>query len=295
MMSYLNNLFGNKKDKANANDSAATVMLAPVQVTPDLILPKALANHFDQIKKSARQTVVIKAIPEDHPSLYQSKFGHYPCVPKGFDYPKDKEGNYLYPLAQINLSEVPRLESFPSSGYLQFYIAADEMYGLSFEKDTPSDFKVLFFEEAELRTPEEDMSFLDAVLKNEYSPVERPHSLKFELKTEYVGLGDSQGGSKTGFDLDEVLEEHPQIKNEIETAAFEHFSPVGHKLGGYAYFTQWDPREGEDPEKDYMLLFQMDSDEYIMWGDVGVGNFFIAASDWADKNFSRVLYNWDCH
>jgi uncharacterized protein YwqG len=295
MMSFLNSLFGNKKDKAIPDNSLTAAMLTPVQVTPDLILPKALADHFDQIKKSARQTVVIKAKPENHLSLYQSKFGHYPCIPKGFNYPKDGKGNYLYPLAQINLREIPHLENFPSSGYLQFYIAADDVYGLSFDENIPSDFKVLFFEEAELQTPEEDLSFLDEVLKNEYLPVEQPHALQFELKTEYVGLGDINGGNQAGFNLDEVLELYPSIKEEVETAAFEHFSPTGHKLGGYAYFTQWDPRDEKDPEKDYMLLFQMDSDDHIMWGDVGVGNFFIAPSDLVNKNFSRVLYNWDCH
>ena len=43
------------------------------------------------------------------------------------------------------------------------------------------------------------------------------------------------------------------------------------------------------------LLFQLDSqDKYIMWGDSGVGNFFIPKKSLLEKDFTNVLYNWDC-
>jgi len=44
------------------------------------------------------------------------------------------------------------------------------------------------------------------------------------------------------------------------------------------------------------LLLQLDSDDSIdlMWGDSGVGNFFIKDEDLKNLNFSNVLYNWDC-
>ena len=32
-----------------------------------------------------------------------------------------------------------------------------------------------------------------------------------------------------------------------------------------------------------------------MWGDCGVGNFFINAEDLKRLDFSNVLYNWDCY
>ena len=43
------------------------------------------------------------------------------------------------------------------------------------------------------------------------------------------------------------------------------------------------------------LLLQLDSDDQMMWGDVGVGGFFIAPEDLAKADFSRVMYTWDCH
>lgn len=295
MKSFLNRLFVNKVDNPSAEQATKNVLLEPVSVSPSLKLPKVLADHMDQIEATKRETIAIKATPNENLSLRQSKFGHYPCVPKDFEYPKDRQGNFLYPLAQINFSEVPHLEHFPSSGYLQFYIAADDTYGFSFEKDVPSEFKVIFFEEAELGDPREDMGFLDEVLKGDYSPVYKPHSLAFKFKTEYVGMGDVNGGSEAGFKMDNIIADHPQLRREIEDAVFGNFSPVGHKLGGYAYFTQWDPRDEESETRDYTLLFQMDSDDHIMWGDVGVGNFFIDPVDLSNKDFSKILYNWDCH
>lgn len=295
MKSFFKRLLGNNGINTREDQTAKKVLLEPIQISPSLTLPKVLADHMDQIETTQRQTIAIKATPAENLSLRQSKFGHYPCVPKDFDYPKDRLGNFLYPLAQINFSEVPHLDHFPASGYLQFYIAADDMYGLSFEKDIPSDFRVIFFEDAELENPNEDMGFLDEVLKGNSSPVDKPHSLKFELKTEYVGMGDVKGGSKAGFNMDDIIAAHPALRREIEDAVFRNFSPIGHKIGGYAYFTQWDPREEDDEKSNYLLLFQMDSDDHILWGDVGVGNFFIDPVDLQNKNFSKILYTWDCH
>jgi uncharacterized protein YwqG len=33
----------------------------------------------------------------------------------------------------------------------------------------------------------------------------------------------------------------------------------------------------------------------ILWGDTGVGNFFIDESALRQLDFSKVLYNWDCY
>lgn len=65
-----------------------------------------------------------------------------------------------------------------------------------------------------------------------------------------------------------------------------------HKLGGYPFFTQEEPREDD---KFDILLFQLNSEAGIMWGDMGIGNFFINSDDLRKKNFDNVLYNWDCY
>ncbi len=80
------------------------------------------------------------------------------------------------------------------------------------------------------------------------------------------------------------------------------FSEEGHRLGGYPFFTQTDFREWGSPFEQYRLLFQLDSDGAgdndlgfeVLWGDAGVGNFFIHPDDLKQRDFSRVAYNWDC-
>jgi uncharacterized protein YwqG len=47
-------------------------------------------------------------------------------------------------------------------------------------------------------------------------------------------------------------------------------------------------------------LFQLDSaghgnDVDILWGDSGVGAFFINAEDLAGGHFERSWFNWDCY
>ena len=72
----------------------------------------------------------------------------------------------------------------------------------------------------------------------------------------------------------------------------------GHQIGGYPDFTQNDPREEHDELKDYILLFQLQSEWEdgieIIWGDLGVGGFFIHPDDLAKLDFSKVAYSWDC-
>ena len=77
--------------------------------------------------------------------------------------------------------------------------------------------------------------------------------------------------------------------------AYNHISDAaGHRIGGYAEFTQEDPRSTDDPME---LLFQLDTDSKIgcRWGDMGVANFFIRPEDLQRRDFSRIFFNWDCY
>lgn len=62
------------------------------------------------------------------------------------------------------------------------------------------------------------------------------------------------------------------------------------------YFTQEDPRAADD---DDVLLFQLDSEGHgdevdIMWGDSGIGMFFIRPADLRARRFERAWFYWDC-
>lgn len=296
-MGFFNNLFGKKKQPETAATPKASteIDLELIEVFPGLTLPKVLAAYKDEIAKTKETFVSIKASPTTDLSLEESKFGYYPYMPLNAEYPKDKEGKYMYPLAQINCKDIPALNGFPTSGYLQFYISGfDDMMGVDFDDfQAQTNFRVLFFEEADIIEYKADFSFLDEVMASDMLPVYKPHGLTFELKEEYLGIQDARYLASEN-SIVKYIEQYPDYEDELYEPIYDNYGNNGHKIGGYASFTQEDPRLYNEELKDYILLLQIDTDDEIMWGDSGVGNFFIHKNDLANKDFSKVMFTWDC-
>jgi len=213
----------------------------------------------------------------------QSKFLGKPYLPIGTDYPKDKAGKPLILWAQLNFLEIPHLENYPENGILQFFVSADDWYGME-------EHKILFHENIDFQ-PKTDFSFLTEDLYKD-CPIWCEHCLSFDKKEEYGGTEDFRFdylfNGKDAWDFDKTLNKTQQKEFE---ALFYH---TGHKIGGYSYFTQQDPRDfGQENENDISLL-QIDSTNEIMFGDVGVANFFINKNDLKNKNFDKVWFYWDC-
>ncbi len=254
----------------------------------DVELPESLIAFKKNIVASIKPFIAITARLENNLKLWQSKFAGLPYFPKTATYPIDSKGQAMFLLAQINFAELPKLENFPESGILQFYISSnDDVYGMCFEDQTKQDnFRVIYFpniieDENQLIT---DFSF---VTKYDYLPLEDACALSFQLKSAPLSTGDYQ------FNTD-ILNDNDEF--DIEEEYDKLFPAEGHKIGGYPYFTQSDPREYQEGYAACILLFQMDTDDKngIMWGDCGVANFFIFTQDLKKKDFSKVLYNWDC-
>ena len=106
---------------------------------------------------------------------------------------------------------------------------------------------------------------------------------------EPVTRGDSHASAVLGLDVQDYNDKAAVIIAE----ALSSISIEGHKLGGYPNFTQADPREDG---QDHVLLVQFDSDTRLglMWGDVGIANFFIRPAELKARDFSRAAFNWDC-
>ena len=66
----------------------------------------------------------------------------------------------------------------------------------------------------------------------------------------------------------------PEISDEEydDLDIYDNYSGEGNKMLGYPFFTQEDPR-GKDSPYDILLL-QIDTSEFVIWGDGGVCNFF---------------------
>ncbi len=104
-----------------------------LKLFPAWCCPALLPNHWPELSQTRAPYIQIKAKPAAGLTPGQSKFGSFPLLPLNYQYPKDQNGNYMFPLAQINFRELPPLPGYPRTGYLQFYIAADETYGYRFD------------------------------------------------------------------------------------------------------------------------------------------------------------------
>ena len=246
--------------------------------------PDFLKEFENDLLKYKYEYIKIGANPikkEETLGLTESKFLGKPYFPLSFNYPKDKAGNPMILLAQINFSETPKLNNYPEKGILQFYISGNNWYD--------NEAKVIYHETIE--ESQTNFDFLKDELYSE-SPVNYEHSLTFSKQEEFGGSEDFRFDySFNGLDYWEFEDSlNASQKEEIE----KFFYNIGHKIGGYAYFTQSDPRDYDEKSKNDVLLLQIDTDEEIMFGDSGVCNFFINEEDLKNKKFENAYFNWDC-
>ena len=119
-------------------------------------------------------------------------------------------------------------------------------------------------------------------------------NIKWELSRAAEGLGLTLPNP---ISLDQIINQDDEYINWVESNAGTHL--LGHPL-----FVQEDPRTNDTLYD--VLLFQSDSyygpithpsssqTRYVLWGDAGIGSFFIRHEDLKEKRFDRVYYTWDC-
>lgn len=268
-------------------------------------------------KRTEKDAYALTLNKERQPGIFDSKFGGVPYWDKSKEYPVDGDGKKMMLLAQINFEQmferVERDELLPKKGILQFFIALDEVYGMEFEEqDEQKSFRVVYHENVDCHVTREEVEAMDIPLstspeEEEYSPIWVEAAL--EIRRTKVYMGDSDYRFEKLFQdiVSERLGEECQgqslyqlLDDEAYDNMVEELGNENHWLLGYPYFTQSDPREYEEKYRYYdTLLFQMDSDygeeeDDILWGDAGVANFFMNREDLKNRNFDKVLYNWDC-
>ena len=274
---------------------------------------------LDILEKNKKPMIKI-SLSDDKPTLFQSKFGGVPYLPKDVEAPKDKANRQLTLLAQINIEELPKNNIYPmKEGMLQFWILHDDVLGLDYDTHLGNGFKVVYYKEIDKSVTEEEVLEKYKPYKDEdsYFPVEGEFSLSFKLTDGYCTASDDRFsklfvkeienfekekgeeykeifekyrknnlGYNICYDFYEIFEEDKNLNDKLFGA--------GHKIGGYPDYTQNDIRD----EEYEILLLQIDSEETekneIIWGDCGIANFFIREKDLKELNFDRAIYNWDC-
>lgn len=295
--------------KIGTDDGADAAGIVYVKDNKLVIPREKLDVLIESIKKdTARKVINIETEEKADVGLTDSKFGGYPYWPSNMEYPVNSEGDKLILLAQINLSDISDAR-LPEIGLLQFFISCDDINGLDDEKG----YKVIYHKNIDPSVTEASVKELgiraasDLDHKNdEYMPLSKSYSLTFSEDTDSIG---SSCNTFESVVADKLRSLYNIDMNEVEIDGYyklygflnaddsdylsEAFSNAGHKMFGYPFFTQEDPRSNGEND---ILLFQMDSDyKEIMWGDSGVGGFFISEENLKNKDFDKVVYNWDCY
>lgn len=71
-------------------------------------------------------------------------------------------------------------------------------------------------------------------------------------------------------------------------------APAVHHVGGHPVFTQSDFREPGRFDDYGRTLLRLTSDRNIIWGDCGEAAFMIRRRDLLMRDFSTVIFHWDC-
>lgn len=257
-------------------------------------------------------------------TVFDSKLGGAPYFPKGMEYPVvregEKAGKPLYLLAQLNFESLPHIDGFPEKGILQFFAGCendDFCYGIDFDNyQNQNEFRVIYHSDIIA----DESKLVSAAKLPQFGEYYLPFKGEFLLEPECEEQS-CVNPDIDGFD-EEVVKAYNKLfggnivsvygserKNEIGLRTVDEslydalydvdYNCTGCRIGGYPFFTQGDPRpQSAEYERCDVLLFQLDSegdgDYEIMWGDCGVGNFFISYEDLRNLDFSKVLYTWDC-
>ncbi len=251
------------------------------------------------------------------PSLTDSKFGGLPYWDMEKEYPTDSKGERMMLLAQINFSDLCAFDTeLPKEGMLQFFITVDDdVFGMDFDDPvSQKDFRVVFHDTVRQDVTEEQVQALDIVRAEEVddygTPIFRQAALSFRAGIDSMSSDIEDFPTVfvqavkavTGEEIDEEnWYEYFGEDTDDDNYLSEELSGLGHKMLGYPGFIQFDPREDKEDRKYYdTLLLQIDSDmgedgeDYVLWGDCGVANLFINKEALIKRDFSNILYNWDC-
>jgi len=220
-----------------------------------------------------------------------TKFGGLPDLPLGYQWP-EHGGMPLPFVAQINLSDLVSYDVaqiLPTIGRLLFFFDLDAFFATM--RHDPTTWRVLYD-----TCP---VSALQRVTLPDSIPMERQyHSCAVLYSTEQTlpdySQYDSSALQRLGLsqhltDEEEMAYYTVQAQLADRTEARKHI-PL-HRLLGHPDSVQWDMHgELEGNASDWLLLFQMDSDDVpdTEWGDTGRIYYWIRARDLASGDFSRT-------
>lgn len=252
-------------------------------------LKKELVRLYKERTRKECSKIIVE---DEQPEILDNKIYGTPYLPVGVEYPKDSSGENMPLLLQVNLNDV-NLDCMPNKGILEIFISQNldkletkvlcfdegQEYQTEFPKFDLS-FDNFFFEEPIKISLEK--TFTDMPITN-YNAVD----IIFDIMKELTG---EEFDSLT--DVEEYFEE--DYIGDIFVDDIEY--PFGN-IGGYADFTQYDPRDYEEEMANLdACLFKIDSNldnDRISIIDSGIIFGFISSEDLKNGKFENTVIDYD--
>lgn len=301
--------------KAQAVRAKAVPAQQPLPTVGYGELPPELAPFAAAIARSRLAYTSLKVRTADDLAPWNSKLGGSAYLLKGQPYPAGPDGVPLALLAQLNFAEMPPLAGYPAKGLLQFFIAGGEstahVYGMPMDEAKPYDaqrffgslqqqrwFRVIY--SPQVVQDRDQLQGTPVPSRAMMLPITGTTALGFTSQSEPVSLFDYRFERFLGKPRATFFEQFGANETAVENnyIAFS-AKPLVAKVGGYSSPTQKDPRSIR-PGEDWLVLLELHGAEQekgfsMMWGDAGMGAFYIRRDDLEKRDFSTVLYYWDNH
>ncbi|MEH6662505.1 MAG: YwqG family protein [Parasphingorhabdus sp.] len=206
-------------------------------------------------------------------------------------WPISKNGKPMIFLTQINFSEMPKLPDYPETGLLQIFVDDGDSFGLDYDDYLANGKKIIWHE-----APEKASLIINPPNAPKAYSAFQSKDVWMEGRTITFKRG-TMRPHWNNWTIFEKLEEfaHRPNEDQIIEQIFDGDARSEDYVGGYPRFTQDDIRSAEEyPDYD-RVLFQMGSDDHVMWGDVGEAMFMIKREDLLARKFDNIIYSWDCH
>lgn len=229
-------------------------------------------------------------IVDSEPSILDDKIGGVPYLPIGEEYPQDDKGNYLALLLQVNLKNID-LKGYPQKGILEIFTDS--------EVDYPCRYSVKYFEEGlEYQKELPDIDLSDYIVNKSYK-------ITLAKSISYMSVNDYRFNEVISSIVNEVFNTSFKYCGELDDyfGEFDWFDKLNNSyennaitIGGYADFTQTDPRYDMSENKDE-CLFKLDSwadYDKIFIGDSGILFTLISQKDIEECKFENAFVDWDC-
>lgn len=210
-------------------------------------------------------------------------------------WPTSRRGNPMEFLAQLDFAALPQLDGFPAEGVLQFFILQDDdLWGMDMDNPQNGDVALLYRPNgagADVMAPNPPVDRHEAntpFLNN----AARDQGIALSAETVSDPIDASDGALQSKFDGNMRRPGFGRWEDLLEKRADE--KPLVHHAGGHPVFVQSDFRQPGHLDDYDTVLLRLTSDDHLQWGDVGEANFLIRSKDLAKRDFSKVIFWWDC-